>query len=403
MSGALAIYGGAPLIGLPLPTWPSPVSADFDAVERVIRSGRLNYWGGTEGVAFEREYAASLGRTHAVAVATGTLALELALRAFLVGPGDDVVVPARTFVATASAVVAVGARPIIADIDPRTGCLTADTVSSALTERTRAVIPVHLGGWPVEMGALLALAELHGLIVIEDCAQAHGGSLRGRPVGSMGHAAAFSFCQDKILPVGEGGMLLLDDDNAYARAWAYKDHGKSLAKTTVPAQGFEPFRWLVDSFGSNWRLGELYSALGRAGLEALPGWHEARTRNASQLARLLEGLPGLCIPLPDAAVEHAFYRLYGLVDERELKPGWTRDRVLQALIAEGVPVQYGTCAEIYREAAFASTGLGPEGRLPGASAAHESSIAFFVHPTLAPEHIELMAAAVEKVHEVAAS
>jgi hypothetical protein len=387
-----------------MPRWPAPGDKEIAAVSEVLRSGYLNYWTGTEARTFEREYAASLSRAHGIAVTNGTLALELALRAFGVGAGDDVIVPSRTFIATASSVVAVGARPVVADIDLDSNNLTAETVAAVLTDRTRAVIPVHLGGWPVDMEPLLALARTHDLIVIEDCAQAHAGAYRERPVGALGsHAAAFSFCQDKILPTGEGGMLVLDDDAAYARAWTYKDHGKSLAKASDPllAGAGTSYRWLVDSFGSNWRMDEMSAAVGRVGLRTLPQWHEARTSNARRLATGLQGTRGLLVPMPGEGTVHAFYRLYARVMPEDLAPDWNRDRITAAIVAEGVPVQYGSCAELYREEAFVRAGFGPAQRLAVASYVHETSVAFFVHPTLGDHDIEDTVSAIHKVMAVA--
>jgi dTDP-4-amino-4,6-dideoxygalactose transaminase len=401
---ALAIDGGTPVRTAPMRRWPAPAAEEIAQVTEVLRTGRLNYWTGEQGRELEREYALTLGRKHAIAVANGTLALELALRAFGIGPGDEVVVPARTFIATAGVVVAVGAVPVIADIEAESSCISAATVERVLTERTRAVLPVHLGGWPVDMKPIARLAERRGIVVIEDCAQAHGGALAGHPVGNMhSHAGAFSFCQDKILPTGEGGILVLDDDDAYQRAWEYKDHGKSLRKVTDPAfaGAGTSYQWLVDSFGTNWRLDEMAAALGRVGLAKLPAWHNVRTNNALRLAEALAGLSGLTIPLPSADTTHAFYRLYGLVDPEALASGWDRDRILSAIAAEGVPIQYGTCAEIYREEAFARAGFGPAERLPVASRVHESSIAFFVHPTLGPAEIDDTIAATRKVMEAA--
>lgn len=405
MEPRLALDGGDPVRTAPMPPWPAPGDREIEAVAGVLRSGRLNYWAGEEGRSFEREYADSLGRRHAVAVANGTVALELALRAFGIGPGDEVIVPSRTFIATAGCVIAVGAIPVLADIDRNSSTMTGQTAQAVLTDRTRAVIPVHLGGWPVDIDPLLVVARAHNLVVIEDCAQAHAGAHRGRPVGALGsHAGAFSFCQDKILSTGEGGMLVLDDDAAYERAWAYKDHGKSLRKVTDPefSGPGTSYHWLVDSFGTNWRLGEMSAAVGRVGLRALPEWHALRTRNAGRLALGLEDVPGLRVPLPAGDVEHAYYRLYAYVEPEALAVGWTRDRVLDAIVAEGVPVQYGSCAEIYREAAFSRAHLAPPVRLPGASEVHETSVAFFVHPTLAVTDVDDTIAAVRKVMAVAA-
>lgn len=407
MPPRIAIDGGVPVRSTPMPGWPALGDDEAAAVERVVRSNRINYWTGTEGRSFETEYALSVGRTHGIALANGTLALELALRAFEIGPGDEVIVPARTFIATASSVVAVGATPVVADVDRDSGNLTAATAEPVLTTSTRAVIPVHVGGWPVDMDPLVELAGAHDLVVIEDCAQAHGGTYRGRPVGNLGsHAATFSFCQDKIVAVGDGGMLVLDDEEAYERAWAYKDHGKSLRKVTesASAPGGIAFRWLVDDFGSNWRLDEMSAAVGRVGLRKLPQWHAARTANALRLAEGLRSrTTGLRIPLPAEDSLHAFYRLYTYVEPSALAPGWDRDRIIAAIAAEGVPVQYGTCAEIYREHAFAAAGLGPAERLPVAAEIHETSIAFLVHPSLIEADVDDTIAAVAKVMEVATS
>jgi len=406
MIDRLAIDGGTPVRNTRAPGWPAMGDDDVAAAERVLRSNRINYWTGEETKRFESEYAEALGRSHGIAVANGTLALELALRAFGIGPGDEVIVPARTFMATASAAVAVGASPVIADIDRDSSNMTAETMSAVMSDNTRAVIPVHLGGWPVDMGPLLSVAAQRDLVVVEDCAQAHGASYHGRPVGNLGsHAAAFSFCQDKILPLGEGGMLVLDDAPAFKRAWAYKDHGKSLDKVEAAAAkpGNQEFQWLIESFGSNWRMPEIVGALGRVGLGKLPLWHRLRTRNATLLAQGLSGKPGIRVPLPGEGSEHAFYRLYAYVEPADLKSGWTRDRIIAAILAEGVACQYGTCAEIYRERAFADSGLAPAERLPIANEIHETSLSFFVHPTLDEVDISDTVAAVRKVLDAATS
>jgi dTDP-4-amino-4,6-dideoxygalactose transaminase len=384
--------------------WPSYDDRHRAEVGRVLESGKLTYWAGTEGRHLEAEYAAALGRRHAVAVANGTLALELGLRAFGIGHGDEVIVPARTFIATASAVVAVGATPVVADVERDSGVVTVDTVRFALTPRTRAVIPVHLGGWPVDMVPILDLAEKRGLVVIEDCAQAHGGALPFGPIGSgRSHGATFSFCGDKIVPAGEGGVLVLDDDDAFERAWSYKDHGKSLEALTPPPAGSGPsFRWLVESFGSNWRLPELSAALVRVGLDLLPRWHSTRTGNAERIIAALTDTPGLRVPSPKTGFEHAFYRLYAHVEPSALATGWDRDRITAAITAEGIACQHGSCGEIYREQAFVRAGLGPAARLPVAAELNDTSIAFFVHPTLGIRDIDDTVEAVRRVMEVAA-
>lgn len=394
---ALAIDGGRPVRTTPFAPWPVFDSDEIEAATRVLASGRVNFWTGEECRRFEDEYAAYARRKHAIALANGTVALELALLASGIGPGDEVVVPARTFIASASCAVARGATPVVADVDPVTQNLTADTVRAVLTDRTRAIVAVHLAGWPCDMDPLMALAQERGIIVIEDCAQAHGATYKGRPVGSLGHCAAFSFCQDKILTTaGEGGMLLLDDDAAWERAWSYKDHGKSY--DAVFRRSHPPgFRWVHESFGTNWRMTEVQAAVGRRQLAKLDEWVEARRRNAAALSEGLAGVDGLRLTVPGPEIRHSFYKFYAFLDVERLKPGWTQARVIEAVAAEGVPCFAGSCSEIYREQAFVRAGLGPRAPLPNARALGETSLMLLVHPTLHERDMRDASTAVRKV------
>ena len=397
----LAIDGGTPQRAAPFPPWPVFATDEMDAVASVLASGRVNYWTGEVCRRFEEAFAACAGTRHAISLANGTLALELALHALGIGEGDEVIVPARTFIATASCAVARGAVPIVADIDPVSQNLTADTVRRVLTPRTRAVIAVHLAGWPCDMDPILDLARERGLKVIEDCAQAHGATYKGRPVGSLGDCAAFSFCQDKIMTTGgEGGMLVTDDSALWERAWAYKDHGKSY-DAVYNREHTPGFRWLHESFGSNFRMTELQAAIGRLQLAKLPQWVAARRRNAAALDRGLAAAPGLRIPRPLDSIGHAYYKYYAFVVPEALAPGWDATRINEAINAEGIPCFAGSCAEIYRERAFADRGWGPAQRLPDARRLGETSLMFLVHPTLGEAEMADTVSAVTKVMRVA--
>jgi len=401
-STTLAIEGGAPVRTAPWPAWPVFAEDEIAAVSAVLASGKVNYWTGDTCRKFEDEYAASCGRRHAIAVANGTLALELALIALDLRPGDEVIVPSRTFIATASCVVARGGVPVVADVDADSQNITAETIRAVLSPRTRGVIVVHLGGWPVDMDPVLALAREKNLFVVEDCAQAHGATYRGKPVGAFGHAAAFSFCQDKIISTGgEGGMLLLDDEQQWKRAWAYKDHGKGY--DTVHRKDHPPgFRWLHESFGSNYRLTEPQAAIGRLQLAKLTQWREARARNAQALHGALRAVPGLRLVDPPAGIGHAFYRYYAFLDPSRLAPGWDQTRVVTAIQAEGVPCLVGSCGEIYLEKSFQDAGLAPARRYAVARQLSETSLAFLVHPTATPADMQDVARAVAKVMAQAA-
>jgi dTDP-4-amino-4,6-dideoxygalactose transaminase len=381
--------------------WPVFGPDEIAAATRPLTSGRVNYWTGQEGREFEKEYAAYTGRSHAIALANGSLALELALYAFGVGPGDEVITSPRTFIASASSAVMRGAVPVLADVDPVSQNITAETIRAVLTPRTRAIICVHLAGWPCDMDAIKNLAHEKGLYVIEDCAQAHGARYKDRPVGSFGHAAAFSFCQDKIMTTGgEGGMLVLDDENVWKRAWAFKDHGKS--RDAVHEQKHAPgFRWLHESFGTNWRMTEIQAAIGRVQLGKLDGWVARRRAHAEKLTACFENLAGLRVTRPGKNIFHSYYKYYVFVRPKMLKKAWNRDRIINEILNQGVPCYSGSCSEIYLEKAFTQAGYGPISRLPVAKELGETSLMFLVHPTLTNEEIERTMAVVTNVMQQA--
>jgi dTDP-4-amino-4,6-dideoxygalactose transaminase len=360
--------------------WPFYDEEQIEDVIAVLRSGRVNAWTGTRTGEFERAYAERLGRRHAIALANGTIALDVALGAIGLQHGDEVIVTPRSFVASASCVPMAGGVPVFADVDPDSQAITATSIANVLTPRTRAVIVVHLGGWPADMPAIMTLARERGFLVIEDCAQAHGAEIEGRPVGSFGDIAAFSFCQDKIITTGgEGGLLALDDEEMWARAWSLKDHGKNYE--AVHEQGHPPgFRWVHDSFGTNGRMSEIQAVLGLRQLDRLAQWNAERTANAAILIEAARSLPALYTPQPPPHLRHAWYRFYTFVRPERLRAGWSRDRILQEIVARSVQCFSGTCPEIYRERAFAERGFVPPRRLPVAASLGETSLAFLVDP-----------------------
>ena len=385
----------------PFPPWPYFAPDEIDAAAQVLASGKVNYWTGDACSRFEQRFAQRVGCRHAISLANGTVALELALYALGIGPGDEVIVPARTFIASASCVVARGATPVMADVDPVTQNLTVDTVRAAVSPRTRAIIAVHLAGWPCDMDPILDLARAHDIKVIEDCAQAPGATYQGRPVGSLGDMAAFSFCQDKIMTTGgEGGMLVLNDTDLWKEAWAYKDHGKSWDE--VHTRAYPPgFRWLHESFGTNWRMTEMQAAIGLCQLGKLDDWHGKRLANAALLSTCFSVIPGLRVTRPPREIGHAYYKYYVFLEPEKLRPKWDHARVIAAINAEGVPCLSGSCSEIYLEQAFLKVGLGPAQRLPVARTLGETSLMFLVHPTLGETEMHDTCRAAAKVMESA--
>ena len=394
--------------------WPSFSQEEADAVQRVLLSNRVNYWTGSECREFEVEFAAFADSRYAVALANGTVALNAALLALGVGVGDEVVVTSRTFFASASCIISVGATPVFADVDRDSQNITAETVEHLLSPRTRAVICVHLAGWPCNMDPIMALAREHDFFVIEDCAQAHGARYKGRSVGSIGHIGAWSFCQDKIMTTGgEGGMVTCNDEKLWRAMWSYKDHGKSYS-TVYESEHPPGFRWLHESFGTNWRITEMQAAIGRIQLRRMKDWTAARTANALAIRRALlpfagedsvvrvaEMRCGNCLTLgcDNCSCVHAHYKFYAFVRPENLADGWSRDRIVGAINARGVACYTGSCSEVYLEKAFENTGFRPRERLPVAQELGETSLTFLVHPTLTAADIQKTSQVIQEVLE----
>ena len=387
----------------PFACWPFFDHDEIAAVSAVLQSGNVNYWTGEEGRLFEKEFAASIGVNYAVAVMNGSVALEAALMALNIGDGDEVIVTPRSYIASASCAVMRGAKPVFADVDRDSQNITADTIKKVITSRTRAIIAVHLAGWPCAMDAIMTLAKKHGLAVIEDCAQASGAFYKGRPIGSFGDVAAFSFCQDKIMTTGgEGGMVVTNTRDIWSKVWSYKDHGKSY--DAVYKNDLKPgpsFKWLHESFGTNWRMTEMQAAIGRIQLRKLSGWIEIRRRNTDILTKSFLNIPALRVTMPPEDIKHAYYKYYVFVKPNILKTGWDRERIIVAINAEGIPCFTGSCSEMYLEKAFDADGMRPEKPLPVAKELGETAMMFLVHPTLSETDMKDMVKAVEKVMVVA--
>ena len=369
--------------------WPSFTEEEANAVRDVILSNKVNYWTGQETRSFEKEFAAWAGTEYAVALANGTVALDLALKALQIGAGDEVIVTSRTFLASVSSIVNAGAVPVFADVDLDSQNITLESIQRVLTARTRAIICVHLAGWPCDMDPIMALAKSHDLKVIEDCAQAHGALYKGRPVGSIGHIGAWSFCQDKIMTTGgEGGMVTTNDRQMWADMWAYKDHGKSW-DAVYEREHAPGFRWLHETFGTNWRMLEVQAVIGRIQLGRMEAWQAARLQNAQAIWSAASSLSALRVPEVPAEIQHAAYKCYVFVRPEHLKDGWSRDRILNEISSRGVPVFSGSCSEVYLEKAFDNTVWRPVERLPHAKELGETSLMFLVHPTLTQQEIVL--------------
>ncbi|MHA3114182.1 DegT/DnrJ/EryC1/StrS family aminotransferase [Acinetobacter sp. ANC 4193] len=377
--------------------WPSFTQQEADAVSQVLLSNKVNYWTGQECREFEKEFADFVGTQYAVALANGTVALDVALKALGIGAGDDVIVTSRTFLASASSIITAGANPVFADVELDSQNISRRTIEAVLTPNTKAIVCVHLAGWMCDMDLIMQLAEEKGLYVIEDCAQAHGAKYKGKSAGSIGHIGAWSFCQDKIMSTGgEGGMVTTNDENLWKKMWSYKDHGKNY-DSIYNKQHPPGFRWLHDSFGTNWRMMEMQAVIGRIQLTRMHEWTVKRTQNAEKILKVFEESSFFKVHSPSDDYVHAYYKCYVQVNLDALPDGWSRDRVMQEINVQGVPCFSGSCSEVYLEHAFDGTPWRPAQRLINAKQLGESSLMFLVHPTLSPESIEKTLSAIQKV------
>ncbi len=389
------------MLNSPFSPWPSFTQQEADKVSSVLLSNKVNYWTGQEGREFEKEFASFAGCKHAVALGNGTLALDIALKAMNIGAGDEVITTPRTFLASASSIVTAGAKPVFADVDLNSQNITAESIEAVLTKNTKAVIVVHLAGMPAEMDEIMALSKQHGFYIIEDCAQAHGAKYKGRSVGSIGHAGAWSFCQDKIMSTGgEGGMVTTNDETLWKKMWSYKDHGKSW--DAIYNREHPPgFRWLHESFGTNWRMTEMQATIGRIQLIRMKSWTESRQDNARQLDDAAAEFEFIrLVEVPEYS-EHAEYKHYMFIKPEFLADGWNRDRIVNEIVAAGVPCFQGSCSEVYLEKAFDGTGFRPEKRLANAKELGETSLMFLVHPTLTQAEIDKTASVIKDVFALA--
>lgn len=377
--------------------WPSFTQEEADAVSQVLLSNKVNYWTGQECREFEKEFARFAETRYAVALANGTVALDVALKALGIGAGDDVIVTSRTFLASASSIVTAGANPIFADVELDSQNISRRTIEAVITPNTKAIICVHLAGWMCDMDPIMQLAEEKGLYVIEDCAQAHGAKYKGKSAGSIGHVAAWSFCQDKIMTTGgEGGMVTTNDETLWKKMWSYKDHGKNF-DSIYNKQHPPGFRWLHDSFGTNWRMMEMQAVIGLIQLKKMSGWTAQRNANMEKIYAAFADSPYFTVHRPSDDYVHAAYKCYVQVNTDTLPEDWSRDRIMTEINAEGVPCFSGSCSEVYLEHAFDDTPWRPKERLKNAQRLGETSLMFLVHPTLTENNIQTTKDVIQQV------
>ena len=377
--------------------WPCFDQEQISAVTDILRSGKINAWTGNQCKLFEKEFASFFKSKYAIAMANGSLALWAAYKAIGIRDKDEIITTPRTFIATSSSAIQLGAKPVFADVDRDSGSITAENIEPLITKKTKAISVVHLGGWPAKMHAIKKLAKDYNIKLIEDCSQAHGAFIQDKSVGTFSDVSTWSFCQDKIISTGgEGGMITTSNYKLYDYIWSLKDHGKTL-NAIKSIKKDASFKWLHEEIGNNFRLTEMQSAIGRIQISKLTDWQLARESNAKFLFNFLKNIKCIRIPMPNRDIKHAWYKFYVFIKPEMLKSDWNRDRVISEINEEGFPAFSGSCSEIYLEKCFKKYNLNPAKRLPIAKELGETSLMFLVDHTIVRTNLEIYAHVIKKI------
>ena len=366
------------------PKWPRYDEDEIKEVERVLRSGNVNFWTGSITKFFEKEFAKFCNCKFAIAVANGSLALSCAYLALGIKKDDEIITTPRTFIATASSASLLGGIPIFAEVDKDSGNITAKSIEPLITKKTKAIVVVHLAGWPADMIEISNLANTYNIPLIEDCSQAHGAGIVidgvKLSVGQFGDISTWSFCQDKIISTGgEGGMVTTNNKNYFNKIRSFKDHGKSFIKLEKRDLK-HGYKYIHDNLGSNFRITEMQSAIGRIQLSKLDLWTKIRTKNALLLNDFLSKDPLIRVPLPEKDMVHGWYKFNCFINRDFLKDDWSRDKIINAIIKKGYPALQGSCSELYLEKCFSSKIS--QKKLLIANELGETNLTFLVHPTI---------------------
>ena len=353
MSEKLAVHGGPKAVTSQLTGWPKLDEKAIKAVEAVLRSGKVNYWTGPKGMQFEQKFAEWQGSKYAISVSSGTAALHVSLAAMGIGPGDEVIVPSYTFIASSFSIVHAGAVPRFVDVNIDDHCISIESAEKLVTERTKAIMPVHLYGNVCKMDEIKTFAKKHDLLIIEDNAEAFGGSYKGRKTGTLGDIAGCSFCQNKTFTTGgEGGMVTTDDEEYAWLARSFRDHGYDVKQRLGLLELEQKLPYIHNMVGWNYRMTEMQSAIGLAELERMDDWNlPTRRRNAHIIINKINDLPQV---------------LYKPIDNEERRNGWytmafSLDienmsceimQFVNEVVAEGAPVWKVFWPQCHTESAF---------------------------------------------------
>ncbi len=418
MAEKLAVDGGRPVIEEKLPGWPWFDEETIKAAMEPLKSGKVNYWTGKLGMAFEKKWAEYNGVKFAISASTGTSALHTALAALGIGPGDEVITVPYTFIASSFCVLQIGAIPVFVDVRREDHCIDPKEIEKKITSRTRAIIPVHLYGNICEMDEIMAIAKQHNLKVVEDAAEAHGAEYKGKKAGSIGDVGAYSFCQNKTFTTGgEGGMMITDDEDVAWEARSFRDHGYDVKKRMSLLEMEQALPYIHRRVGFNYRMTEMQSAIGLKELEKLDSWNlPQRRKNGELLIEQLKDCPQiLTLPVNNQQKKNGFYVFPVVLNLDALS--CDKSTFLKAVIAEGVYAWKEFWPQSYKENAFTEhNGFGrfkfpfeskeytdPESVkynevfCPNCAWLEERTFVVHIWPTLKEGHMRLVAKAIKKV------
>lgn len=418
MTEKLAIDGGQKTIDFAIPGWPQFSEKTIKEACKPLETGKVNYWTGTKGMEFEKKWAEYNGSKFAISTSNGTSALHTALAAAGIGPGDEVIVPSYTFIATSFCVVQAGAIPVFADVNRDDHCISAEDIRKKITDRTKGIIPVHLYGNIVDMDPIMQIAKENDLFVLEDCAQAHGGEYKGKKIGTIGHAGTFSFCQSKSFTTGgEGGAVITDDEDLAWECRSFRDHGYDVRERLRLLELEQKLPYIHNRIGFNYRLTEMQSVIGICELERFENWNlKNRQRNGQILIDQLKDIKQIeYLAIHTEERKNGFFVFPITLRINDLT--CTMKDFLAALAAEGVPNHPVFWPQCYNERAFTEHhGFGRDEfpfeskeytnpksveydkvECPNSAWHQDRTFITLVHPTLEPEHMQLIAQGIKKV------
>lgn len=362
--------------------WPQFNEKTISRVSEVLKSGKVNQWTNSIVKEFEDKFSKYFGCEYSVAVFNGTVALELCLKTLGLTEGDEIIVTSRTFLASATCAIWYGIKPVFVDVDLNSQNITLETIKHGITKKTKAVILVHLAGWPCDLEEICGYCKKNNIWVIEDCAQAHGAKYNDKYVGTWGDINAWSFCQDKIITTGgEGGMVTTNNLELYKRAWSIKDHGKGYDKV-FNKEHENGFRWLHEEIGTNWRMLPIQAVIGIDGLDELNNWVEHRRKIAYIYNNGLKDIDGVRLTIPSENIYHSYYKYYFFIEPEKFRV--SRDEIIEEINKQGVFCQIGSCGEIYKEKSLEK--FKPETDLSNAKKLFETALLLKCDPLITKDN-----------------